>query len=128
MMHFYSFVVGYALSNAVPYQKMALAGTGMALLWSLVLAGVSPTLESVQDYPPALKWLWNVSVPRWMIEAFYIKEIQALPFKEKNNPVGLGPYKWDNYGLCFSYSIWITITWHILALLALKLFNRSKQK
>ena len=66
-----------------------------------------------------------------MVEAFYVKEISALPFKEKNqinSDKGLNGFYGSNYSTDFSNSIKITIAWHILSILALKLFNRSKQK
>lgn len=66
-----------------------------------------------------------------MVEAFYVKEISALPFQEKNrlnSKDGLNGFYSSNYDLDYSNSIRITIVWHILAILALKLFNRSKQK
>lgn len=62
MMHFYSFAVGYAVSNSVPYAKFALYGIFCSLLWSMVLAGVSPSISNVANYPPVIKWLWDISV------------------------------------------------------------------
>ncbi len=128
MLHFYSFAVGYALSTAVSYQKLSLYGVGFALLWALVLSGVNPSLSDIKDIPPILSWVWDFSVPRWMIEAFYIKEVLALPFKENQDPTGVDPYRWDNYSTDFTNSIRVTLIWHILAILGLKLFNRIKQK
>ncbi|KAJ2998350.1 hypothetical protein HDV02_004565 [Globomyces sp. JEL0801] len=96
-LYFYAFAMGYALSIAVNYAKLAIYGTGMSLLWALVLSGVMPPLEDVYGkqeqngtrvpgtgYPEAVSWLWNVSAPRYAIEAFWVREIQALPFDEKN--------------------------------------------
>lgn len=132
MMHFYSFAVGYAVSNTVPYPKFALYGIFTALMWSMVLAGVTPSIDKVAKYPQSIKWIWDVSTPRWMVEAFYVQEVQALPFKEKNRlsniAGGLNGFFLDNYSLDYSNSIKITIVWHVVAILALKLFNRSKQK
>ncbi|KAJ3303577.1 hypothetical protein HDV03_003654 [Kappamyces sp. JEL0829] len=128
MLHFYSFALGYALSTAVTYQKLSLYGVGLSLLWALVLSGVNPSLNDVSEFPSIIAWVWKVSVPRWMIEAFYIKEVTALPFKERNLPNGPDQYLWDNYGSDFYHSIAITLGWHVLAILGLKVFNRIKQK
>ena len=59
MMHFYSFAVGYAVSNTVPYPKFALYCIVFSLLWSMMLTGVSPSIEAV---PSGFKWIWDLSV------------------------------------------------------------------
>ena len=128
MLHFYSFAVGYALSTAVKYSSLAISGTGVSLLWCLVLSGVNPQLPDIESFPSWINWLWKVSVPRYMVESFYVKEIQALPFQEKDKPAPPHNYTWDSYQTNFITSIQITIAWHVLAILGLKLFNRIKQK
>ncbi|KAJ3324918.1 hypothetical protein HDV06_005506 [Boothiomyces sp. JEL0866] len=127
-LYFYAFVLGYALSTAVPYSKLAVYGTGVALLWALVLSGVVPDLWDVKtSYPSTLQWIWDISAPRWAIEAFWIKEIQALPFREKNGQADHF-YNFDEYNLCFQNITKIIVVWHILGFLGLKLFDRVKQK
>jgi hypothetical protein len=133
-LHFYAFALGYALFTAVSYSKMSLYGTGFALLWALVLSGVMPPLYDVLPRPPysegfpyVLRWLWDVSATRWAIEAFYIAELKELPFVEKN---GDAPhmYNFDHYGLDIKNVLIITGAWLLLAIMGLKLFNRSKMK
>ncbi|KAJ3308200.1 hypothetical protein HDV04_001620 [Boothiomyces sp. JEL0838] len=127
-LYFYAFVLGYALSTAVPYSKLAVYGTGVALLWALVLSGVVPDLWDVKtSYPSSIQWIWDISAPRWAIEAFWIKEIQALPFREKNGQADHF-YDFNEYNLCFQNITKIIVVWHILAFLGLKLFDRVKQK
>jgi hypothetical protein len=133
-LHFYAFALGYALSTAVSYAKMSLYGTGFSLLWALVLSGVMPSLHDVlprepwsDGYPPAIRWLWTVAAPRWAIEAFYIAEVKALPFVEKTRDAA-HMYNYNNLWLDIRMIWIITLSWLGLALLGLKLFNRSKQK
>jgi hypothetical protein len=133
-LHFYAFAIGYALSNSVPYSKLSLYGTGFSLLWALVLSGVMPALWDVlprppssDGYPAAIRWLWSVSAPRWAIEAFYITEVQALPFAEKNREAP-HMYNYGNFWLAIRMIWAITSGWLLIALLALKLFDRNKQK
>ncbi len=128
MLHFYAFSLGYALSTAVNYASLSLYGTGFSLLWALVLSGVAPSLSAAQGYPSAINWLWKVSVPRFMVESFYLKEISSLPYVEKNAPEAPHGYDWGSYRANFITSIQITLAWHLLAIIGLKLFNRIKQK
>ena len=73
LLYFSAFAMGYFLSILVPPSKTALLGTGFALLWALVLSGVIPTLEDVYSEPvlTAVSFLWDLSPPRWAIEAFW---------------------------------------------------------
>ncbi|KAJ3269984.1 hypothetical protein HDV01_000747 [Terramyces sp. JEL0728] len=124
-LHFYAFALGYALSTAVPYSKLAVYGTGFSLLWALVLSGVVPDLWDVKtSYPSVVQWFWEISAPRWAIEAIWIKEVSATGFNLKTDHF----YDFDDYNLCITNMIKITLCWHLLSILGLKLFDRSKQK
>jgi len=133
-LHFYAFALGYALSTAVAYSSFAVYGTGFSLLWALVLSGVVPPLydilpggSSKDGYPGIIQWLWQISGPRWAIEAFYIEEIKSLPFIEKTRGAP-HMYNFNNYGTDIKNVIFITAGWLFLTILGLKLFNRMKQK
>ncbi|KAI8905546.1 hypothetical protein EDD86DRAFT_277572 [Gorgonomyces haynaldii] len=131
LLYFVSFAMGYWISTAFPLSRAALIGTGFALLWALVLSGVVPKLSEVKDsanpYPAVFAWLWDASAPRWAIEAFWLKEVEARPWKEKNETPA-NAYVKDNYYVDLKNIVLIAITWCVLAFLGLKLFNRSKQK
>eukprot|EP00842_Homolaphlyctis_polyrhiza_P002787 jgi/Hompol1/3509/HPOL_003282-RA len=126
-LYYGAFAMGYWISTAFPLSKAALIGTGFALLWALVLSGVIPSLDDVVDYPDALQWLWKVSAPRWGIEAFWLKEVSSLWWRERNLPP-INQYQWDDYLPAFKHMLLIAVGWNVLAFLGLKLFNRSKQK
>nr|KAJ3408247.1 hypothetical protein HK105_003233 [Polyrhizophydium stewartii] len=126
-LYFNSFAMGYWISTAFPLAKTALIGTGFSLLWALVLSGVLPNLDDVSDFPNAAQWLWKISAARWGIEAFWLRELSALWWSEKNkDPVNT--YQWDEYPLTYRYMILIAFGWNVAAFLGLKLFNRIKQK
>ncbi|KAI8902412.1 hypothetical protein BC833DRAFT_573455 [Globomyces pollinis-pini] len=133
ILYFYSFAVGYCLSIFVEFSKLAIFGTGMSLLWALVLSGVMPQLWDVlghgdtEGFPSGIQWLWHVSAPRWLIESFYIQEVQHLPFVEKFGKAS-NNYDFDNYELDIKNAILISLGWYFMTLLALKLVNRAKQK
>jgi hypothetical protein len=133
-LHFYAFALGYALSAMVPYTNYSLYGTGFSLLWALALSGVTPPLWDIVPRPPssngfpaAIRWLWDVSAPRWAIEAFYVTEVQSLPFVEKAEQAP-HTYNYDNYPTDIRNMLQITAAWLFIAILGMKLFNRAKQK
>ncbi|KAI8905545.1 P-loop containing nucleoside triphosphate hydrolase protein [Gorgonomyces haynaldii] len=129
--YFVSFAMGYWISTAFPLSRAALIGTGFALLWALVLSGVVPKLSEVKDpanpYPGIISWLWDVSAPRWAIEGFWLKEVDARAWDEKNEDP-TNAYVKNNYNDDVSNIVAIGFVWCLFSLLGLKLFNRSKQK
>lgn len=96
--YFSAFAIGYFISIVFRRESTPLIGVGMALLFSIGLGGVVPKLEAVfgtdypmlsvettplPGYPVFVRWLWAISAPRWAIEAFWIKETEFRPFREK---------------------------------------------
>ncbi|KAJ3124578.1 hypothetical protein HK098_000974 [Nowakowskiella sp. JEL0407] len=149
-----AFAMGYFLSTFLPKSITFLFATAFALVWCLVLSGISPTLATVNssEFPwPLIGWVWNLSAPRWAIEAYYINEAAGRPWKElqydPKNVIG-GAVGWTepskavekqagelNYGYDsrrFVISLVamgvIAIGWNLLALIGLKVANRRKQK
>jgi ABC-type multidrug transport system permease subunit len=122
---FYGFGMGYLVSSIFSQKHVQSVNAMMMLLWPFLLSGVSPYLATVNNsYHPGIRWLWSVSVPRWMIECFVVREIKARPFDEKNRV--MDPYNflnnsevWDD----FLYSIYIILGMNAIALIALKLFR-----
>ena len=132
-MYFVSFAMGYAISTAVPLKSISMMGIGFALLWALVLSGVVISLDDVLTYDghvgysPAVQWLWSISAPRWGIEAFWIQEVQARPFLEKNFPAR-HQYDFGNYYIDLHYMLLIAVGWNILSFIFMKSLNRQHMK
>ena len=101
-MYFVAFAMGYFLSIVFKPKQVPLVGTGFALLWALVLSGVMPNLQEVMEDTTygAVRWLWEISAPRWAIEAFWLKEVAAYPYadKDKDPPY---TYKWSECEFSF---------------------------
>jgi hypothetical protein len=96
LLYFVSYAMGYFIGIYFPAAKASLIGTGFALLWALVLSGVTPSLKNVsKDFAyQNVSWLWDLSAPRWSIEAFWVKEVEA----RMNGRVAVTPhtYNFDN--------------------------------
>ncbi|KAJ3159427.1 hypothetical protein HDU86_001745 [Geranomyces michiganensis] len=130
MLYFAAFSMGYFLSSLLEPSAVPLATTGFVLLWAMLFGGVTPDLWSVNreaTFAP-FRWVWGISPPRWTVEAWYIKETQARPWLELHNDDLSHDYNRDNYGRALGAVSYIAIGWAMLALMALKLVNRDKQK
>lgn len=73
-----AFALGYFVSSVVNRSMFGLSGTGMSLAWALVLSGAAPHLYQVMNNHEYayVRWIWDVSAPRWGVEAFYLKEME----------------------------------------------------
>lgn len=79
LLYINAFSLGYFVSAAVNRSMFGLAGTGMSLAWALVLSGTAPHLYKVMTSGgyATVRWVWDVSAPRWGVEAFYLKEMDS---------------------------------------------------
>ena len=116
--------MGYFLSIIFKPAGVPLIGAAFALMWAMVLSGVSPALKDLSD---GLKVIWDSSPPRWFVEAFWLQEVNSTPFADKSKPAPNG-YNWDNYNYNLQMLAILMVIWQLIAFLALKLFYRSKQK
>lgn len=59
--------------------------------------------------------LWDISYPRWAVEAFYIFSVSPFDFQE-NYDVGYGFYGYskDNFGKDITNMFWIGLAWSVL--------------
>ncbi|CAG8447704.1 16450_t:CDS:2 [Dentiscutata heterogama] len=125
-----AWMMGYFISIVVSKEQFGLVSTGFALAWGLVFSGGSPRLQVVENnngYKP-LRWLWDISAPRWTVEALYLKELEPRMWQEINTEKLRYPYSFNEYSACLNYILRIAVGWAVLAFLALKLTNRDKQK
>lgn len=76
-LYWFGFSIGYVVSQTVSPLYSAMVGVLVALIFSLGLAGVNPSLKEVNDYePPGRQIPWYVSGPRWTLEAFYVSQVK----------------------------------------------------
>ncbi|KAG0270686.1 hypothetical protein DFQ27_000036 [Actinomortierella ambigua] len=130
MLYAVAFAMGYLLSALVPQNRVALVGTGFTLAWAIVFSGDAPDLHDVmtQDTYSWSRWIWMISAPRYAIEAIYLREVQARPWKEITEGELSHTYKLGQFWWCFQIMAYIMLGWHVLAFLSLKLKDRNKQK
>lgn len=79
LLYINAFAIGYFVSSVVGRPLFGLTGTGMSLAWALVLSGTAPHLWKVMNSAgySSVRWVWQVSAPRWGVEAFYLKEMSS---------------------------------------------------
>ncbi|KAI8805365.1 P-loop containing nucleoside triphosphate hydrolase protein [Cladochytrium replicatum] len=85
-----AFSMGYFLSSIMSYRSVTIWSTAFVLVWALVFNGVSPSIADIGKYPEPAQALWAISAPRWAIEAYYIREMEARDWYElKGNRTGV---------------------------------------
>ncbi|KAF9304518.1 hypothetical protein BGZ74_001361 [Mortierella antarctica] len=99
LLYINAFSIGYFVSAVVSRPMFGLTGTGMSLAWALVLSGTAPRLYKVFNNHgyTYVRWVWQVSAPRWGVEAFYLKEMDSRIYNEiKHNSLG-DMYAFEHY-------------------------------
>jgi hypothetical protein len=97
------------------------------------MGGVIPSLKDVQEKSSLyskFSFLWELSAPRWAIEAFTVDELLARPYDEL---VGSDVYenlKYDRNGFSTAVisALSIGLIWQVLALATMKLTFRDRQR
>ncbi|CAO3571214.1 unnamed protein product [Mortierella alpina] len=125
-----AFALGYFVSSIVNRSMFGLSGTGMSLAWALVLSGTAPHLYQVMNNHEYtyVRWIWDVSAPRWGVEAFYLKEMENRMFNElKHNMLG-DTYAFEHYESAILSMMYIALGWNVVTFAMMKLLNRHKVK
>ncbi|KAI1320190.1 hypothetical protein EDD11_001795 [Mortierella claussenii] len=106
------------------------SGTGMSLAWALVFSGAAPHLYLVMTSSgyTYVRWIWNVSAPRWAIEAFYLKEMEFRNYNEIEHNSLVDMYAFDHYQNAILNMVYISLGWNIIAFALMKLLDRHKVK
>ncbi|CAG8571773.1 7471_t:CDS:10, partial [Funneliformis caledonium] len=122
--------MGYFLSALVTKEKLGLIGTGFALAWGLVFSGANPKLDEVKNGESYeyIRWLWDISTPRWAVEALYLKELYPRWWYEIHTSPLSYTYSFSDYPICMRNIVIISVSWAVAAFFAMKLTNRDKQK
>jgi ABC-type multidrug transport system permease subunit len=133
-----AFSMSYLVSIIASQRSTPLVGTAVSLFYAIGLSGVIPSLDQVYGtddpgvldapfvgFPYIIRLFWTFSPPRWAIEAFWLKEIQFRPFKEKyEQPTN--QYRKESYNSTFIFIILISLMWNTFAFILLK--SRRKQE
>ncbi|KAF9363460.1 hypothetical protein BGX34_004110 [Mortierella sp. NVP85] len=130
LLYINAFAIGYFVSTAVNRSMFGLTGTGMSLAWALVLSGTALYLYKVMNSSgyASVRWVWNVSAPRWAVEAFYLKEMELRKYNEvKHNFLG-DTYSLAIYEKAILYMLYISLGWNIVSFALMKLLNQHKVK
>ncbi|KAI8053263.1 hypothetical protein BDF22DRAFT_743185 [Syncephalis plumigaleata] len=128
LLYYVAFAMGYFISIITNKEMSGLVGTAFALAWAIVFSGSVPDLSDVMhddSYLPS-RWLWRISAPRYAIEAIFIKEVGARPFPEIREDRLPHEYNLNNYTYCLFAVAIIGIVWNVIALIFMKLVNRTK--
>ena len=135
-LYYVAFTFGYFISIVFNKASVPLVTAANAMIQGFLLGGVSPDLNEVYNAGPnsiitPFRWLWEISGPRWAVEAYYLKETQARPWIELQPdsvvPIAHG-YGKNTYSECLKSLVKIGSMWVLFSLLALKLTKRRKQK
>ncbi|KAG0210871.1 hypothetical protein BGX28_008838 [Mortierella sp. GBA30] len=130
LLYINAFALGYFVSSVVSRSMFGLTGTGMSLAWALVLSGAAPHLYQVMNNTgyTYVRWIWEVSAPRWGIEAFYLKEMDSRAYNEiKHNKLG-DMYAFEHYQGAIMAMVYIALGWNVVSFSLMKLLNRHKVK
>ncbi|KAG0242721.1 hypothetical protein BGW41_003617 [Actinomortierella wolfii] len=127
--------------NDIPYVAVFWRDTsaGMATLpyyLAKVLADIprvlvaAPHLYKVVNSPGFrnVQWLWAISGPRWGVEAFYLKEMKSRDYNELTHNRLDDTYSFEDYDATIWNMIYISLGWHVLTLILIKLLDRHKAK
>ncbi|RHZ83218.1 hypothetical protein Glove_99g58 [Diversispora epigaea] len=122
--------MGYFLSAIFSKEKLGLVSTGFALFFGMVLSGATPRLDMVKadNNLKWIYWIFDLSAPRWSVEALYLKELDPGRWIEIHTESLKFTYSFDHYLKALYNITFIALAWSCLAFLAMKLVNRDKQK
>ncbi|CAG8629401.1 9203_t:CDS:2, partial [Diversispora eburnea] len=111
-------------------EKIGLVSTGFALAFGMVLSGATPRLDVVKlnDSLKPISWVFDISAPRWTVEALYLKELDPRKWIEIHTESLNFTYSFSDYPKVLYNILFIALAWSFLAFLAMKLVNRDKQK
>ncbi|RHZ83219.1 hypothetical protein Glove_99g53 [Diversispora epigaea] len=123
-----SWELGYFLSAIFSKEKFGLVATGFALAFGMVLSGATPKLNTVESNN-SLKWIYwmfDISAPRWAVEALYLKELDPRKWVEIHEEDLSYTYSFDDYPKVLNNILRIALAWSCLAFLAMKLISAPR--
>jgi hypothetical protein len=137
--YWWSWSLGFLLSALVAPDKVFLLGVLAAILLAVGFSGTSPTLDEVNDMSPAISWLWSCSGTRWLLEAFYVSQVEyyetvpsgpleGQPYMDVEAGLETYGYDIDNFETAIGGLWWCGLGYGLLALVIMMNSNRDKKK
>jgi hypothetical protein len=119
--------------------KVFLLGVLVAILLAVGFSGINPTLDEVNDMSPAISWLWSCSGTRWLLEAFYVSQVEyyetvpsgpleGQPYMDVEAGLETYGYDIDNFETAIGGLWWCGLGYGLLALVIMMNSNRDKKK
>ena len=137
--YWWSWSLGFLLSALVAPDKVFLLGVLVAILLAVGFSGSNPTLTEVDDMSPAVSWLWSCSGTRWLLEAFYVSQVEyyetvpsgpleGLPYMNVDAGLETNGYSINNFDRSISGLWWCGVGYGLLAMIIMTASNRDKKK
>jgi len=99
------------------------------MFWCMIFSGINIRLTERSTMPVIQQKLFQLSAPRWAIEAFYINEMSFYyTYLDISARLAYYDYDIDNLPTDIGAMFFISIFWQGLAILMMKLLSRSKMK
>ena len=136
----FGWALGYILSMAVPVESAPMAGVAAAVIWCILFGGITPSLREVNDEKGVyndLRFLWDLSGPRWFNEAYYINEIsyygknplnESAPYVNLTTAYSMHDYDQDNFDASIGYGYLLAVGWAVLSLIVMMITNLDRKK
>jgi ABC-type multidrug transport system ATPase subunit len=127
LLYFYAFGLGYFAAQVTEMKNTALLGTFFALIMVVKFSGMNPSLNTVHEKPGGQQMFWYLSGPRYILEGFYIKQVEyykdipsgsdysGQPYIDIDSGLDPKGYSETDASLCY-YGLFLSgLFWHILA-------------
>eukprot|EP00911_Craspedida_sp_UC1_P002883 UC1_evm1s2111 len=139
-MYWFGFALGWCISFVTPVNATGLVGVAVAMVFSLCLSGLNPTLPDVSKDLPSFTWVWDCSLPRWAVEVFARNQVDYYKVLPASVPDAGLPYMYTETTYMFTgynpsaslssligIMAAINICWTVIAYLIMISSNRSKK-
>ena len=140
LLYWFGFALGYFISQIAKPANAALLGVAFSLVFCVVFGGNKPTIHEVETESQYqnTKSLWDISVPRWAIEALFINQVsyyksvpsgplEGQPYMNLTTGVFEKGYEIDNFDTDVRNCCLLTVGWLCIAFIFMKLTHRSKK-
>jgi len=107
------------------------------VLWCVLFGGFQPSLKDVEQSYDELSFLWDISGPRWGIEAYVLNNLKyyetsplnpSEPYINITTTIDGYGYDTDRYNKDFLFLGIICISWLAIALFTMMATNHTKKE
>jgi len=136
LMYLFGWAQGYVLSSICTKDSATLSAVAVSSLWVILLGGYQPRLPQVDEEYEGFTWLWELSGPRWTLEAFFINQLEyyhknphnsSQPYINQTTTYALYDFDRDNFDLTFRNIVLITLGWLMLGMIIMSAADRKKK-